>query len=423
MANLDVNKGHIYLLEFLEDNNKIYKIGYTEQEPVSKRLNCYKNYNIKFTFKTRNCSYIEKKIIDYFKKKFILYKGNEWFNGDIYEMLNILPILIKKYTLPINLVLLNKIIENENKKEEDKNYLCNIALEKNNLSLIGFINGVYDLRNDTFMNSPNLNNLPKGFNIFNTRLKYKKYTHTSLEILELKKIIEQILPIEPVREYFLYILSSCLSGKLYLEKFCVLTGCDFSGKNTFLHFIQDVFGNYFTQINDSILCSNRDEGTNGDRELANLCGKRLVVVKIPQTSSKTYPFHWGKLKAWTGGDILQCRDLYKGINIKFKLQAKWFLICNDIPDIPCDDHGTWRRISVINFPSKFIPECEFTGRDYEFKRINNMNEKLRELKEPFMWLLLEYYKKLQDFLKKNGLIEPPEIIELKNKAWQNSYFK
>ena len=284
-----------------------------------------------------------------------------------------------------------------------------------------FINGVYDLRNDTFMNFPNLNNSQKGFNIFNTGLKYKKYTHTSLEILELKKIIEQILPIEPVREYFLYILSSCLSGLQYFEKFFVLTGCDFSGKNTFLHFIQDVFGNYFTQINDSILCSNRDEGAYGDPELANLCGARLVVVKIPQTSSKT--FSLGKLKSWMGGDTLQCRDLYKGINIKFKLQAILFAICNDIPDIPYNDDGTWRRVSVINFPSKFIPECEFTGRDYEFKRINNMNEKLKELKEPFMWLLLEYFKEFRELMKSTGLIEPPEIMELKNKARQNSYFK
>ena len=33
-----------------------------------------------------------------------------------------------------------------------------------------------------------------------------------------------------------------------------------------------------------------------------------------------------------------------------------------------------------------------TGRDYEYERDNNMNEKLECLKEPFMWLLLDYYK-------------------------------
>ena len=94
--------------------------------------------------------------------------------------------------------------------------------------------------------------------------------------------------------------------------------------------------------------------------------------------------------------------------------SKWFLICNDIPDVPSDDDGTWRRLTVINFPSKFIPRSEMTGRDFEFERINNMNDKLEELKEAFIWLLLEYFKDFKELMKSGGLIEPPEIIESTN---------
>ena len=123
--------------------------------------------------------------------------------------------------------------------------------------------------------------------------------------------------------------------------------------------------------------------------------RRFVAFQEP---SKDEPINVGKLKEWTGGDTIQCRELYKG-PIKFKSQAKWFLICNDIPEVPSDDDGTWRRLTVINFPSKFIPKSEMTGRDYEYERDNNMNEKLEGLKEPFMWLLLDYYKSFQQLMK------------------------
>ena len=274
-----------------------------------------------------------------------------------------------------------------------------------NLDLIGFTNGVYDLENAEFRNGR-----PSDFISLSTNLEYNEYTHDSIEIIELKKIIGQILPIEPVREYFLKVLSSCLSGKQWFEKFFVLTGSGSNGKSKLIDLIQNALGNYYHQMNVSALCSRRGPSTGADPELAMLRGRRFVAFQEP---SKDEPINVGKLKEWTGGDTIQCRELYKG-PIKFKSQAKWFLICNDIPDVPSDDDGTWRRLTVINFPSKFIPECEFTGRDYEFKRINNMNEKLEELKEPFMWLLLEYYKEFQKMMKTTGLIEPKEIIESTN---------
>ena len=274
-----------------------------------------------------------------------------------------------------------------------------------NLDLLGFTNGVYDLENGVFREGR-----PSDFISLSTNLEYSEYSHDSPEILELKKIISQILPIEPVREYFLKILSSCLSGKQYFEKFFVLTGSGSNGKSKLIDLIQSSLGNYYHQMNVSALCSRRGNSAAADPELAMLRGRRFVAFQEP---SKEEPINVGKLKEWTGGDTIQCRELYKG-PIKFKSQAKWFLICNDIPDVPSDDDGTWRRLTVINFPSKFIPRSEMTGRDYEFERINNMNDKLEELKEAFIWLLLEYFKEFKELMKSTGLIEPAEIVESTN---------
>lgn len=274
-----------------------------------------------------------------------------------------------------------------------------------NLDLISFTNGVYDLENGVFRDGR-----PSDYISISTNLEYSDYTYNSPEIIELQKIISQILPIKPVREYFLHILSSCLSGKQWFEKFFVLTGSGSNGKSKLIDLIQNSLGDYYHQMNVSALCSKRASSTTADPELAMLRGRRFVAFQEP---SRDEPINVGKLKEWTGGDTIQCRELYKG-PIKFKSQAKWFLICNDIPDVPSDDDGTWRRLTVINFPSKFIPKSEMTGRDYEYVRDNNMNEKLDNLKEPFMWLLLEYYKSFQKLMKTSGLVEPPEIIESTN---------
>ena len=274
-----------------------------------------------------------------------------------------------------------------------------------NLDLISFSNGVYDLENGLFRDGR-----PSDYISISTNLEYSTYSYKSPEIIELQTIISQILPIKPVREYFLHILSSCLSGKQWFEKFFVLTGSGSNGKSKLIELIQNTLGDYAHQMNVSALCSKRGASNAADPELAMLRGRRFVTFQEP---SKDEPINVGKLKEWTGGDTIQCRELYKG-PIKFKSQAKWFLICNDIPDVNSDDDGTWRRLTVINFPSKFLARADMTGRDYEYERINDMKDKLESLKEPFMWLLLDYYKSFQQLMKTTGLVEPPEIIESTN---------
>ena len=271
-----------------------------------------------------------------------------------------------------------------------------------NLGLISFTNGVYDLEEGIFRDGR-----PSDFISLSTNLEYNNYTHTSPEIVQLKNILSQILPIAPVREYFLHILSTCLSGKQYFEKFFVLTGSGSNGKSKLIELIRNTLGDYYHQMNVAALCSKRGSSNAADPELAMLRGRRFVAFQEP---SKDEPINVGKLKEWSGGDQIQTRELYKG-PIRFECQAKWFLICNDIPDIPSDDDGTWRRLTVINFPSKFLPESQMTGRDYEYKRINNMNDILQELREPFIWLLIDYYKKFKQMMKTTGLVEPKEIID------------
>jgi hypothetical protein len=86
---------YIYLLqerEFIKTNEQIYKIGKTKQIN-NKRLNQYpKGSILLFQIICDNCDYVEKYLINIFKKKYkhCIDIGNEYFEGFYKEMIEII---------------------------------------------------------------------------------------------------------------------------------------------------------------------------------------------------------------------------------------------------------------------------------------------------------------------------------------------
>ena len=86
---------YIYLLqerEFIKTNEQIYKIGKTKQIN-NKRLNQYpKGSILLFQIICDNCDYLEKYLINIFKKKYkhCIDIGNEYFEGFYKEMIEII---------------------------------------------------------------------------------------------------------------------------------------------------------------------------------------------------------------------------------------------------------------------------------------------------------------------------------------------
>ena len=59
------------------------------------------------------------------------------------------------------------------------------------------------------------------------------------------------------------------------------------------------------------------------------------------------------MKELSGGDKITARGLFQD-PIEFKPQFKPIFICNDDPELPPNDEGTWRRIKLIPFESRFV---------------------------------------------------------------------
>ena len=92
--------------------------------------------------------------------------------------------------------------------------------------------------------------------------------------------------------------------------------------------------------------------------------------------------------------------------VEFKPQFKMILSCNELPAIPSTDGGTWRRLRVVDFPSKFVDEPNPKAPN-EYKKDSTIPLKLKYWAPYFMSMLIEFYKKYQN----EGLREPECVMK------------
>ena len=92
-------------------------------------------------------------------------------------------------------------------------------------------------------------------------------------------------------------------------------------------------------------------------------------------------------------------------------------MCNDLPNIPSNDDGTWRRLEVVDFISRFIGEEDYHKLDdskHVYKRDKMLRQKLPAWKLIFFGILLEEWMKYD----KEGITIPPQVNS-KTKSYRN----
>ena len=279
--------------------------------------------------------------------------------------------------------------------DKEKDFLE--KLDQNN-NLIGFTNGVYDLVSETLRKGR-----PEDFVSLSTKIEYIPYDPKSEEIKEIELFIQTIFIINEVREYVLTRLSSFLSGSTKDEGFDIFSGGGGNGKSKIMELLEKSVGDYGCKLPITLLTAKRAASNAATPELAATKGKRIAVLQEPDTNTK---LNVGLMKELTGGDTIQARALYRE-PFEFKPQFKMVLCCNDKPDLPEHDQGTWRRVRNTDYITAFRPEPQEEC-VLQFKMDDRLSDKMENWTEPFMSLLLHYNKKY-----KNGhcRIPHPEILE------------
>jgi phage/plasmid-associated DNA primase len=120
------------------------------------------------------------------------------------------------------------------------------------------------------------------------------------------------------------------------------------------------------------------------------------------------------MKELSGGDKIMARALFKEA-FEFKPQFKMVLTCNHLPNVPSDDGGTWRRIRLVEFTSKFVQDPD-PEKPNEFPMDTELSTKFGDWKEHFMSLLIEYYGKYTI----TGIREPEEVLKCTKEYQKNN---
>lgn len=271
--------------------------------------------------------------------------------------------------------------------------------------LICFENGVYDLQKSIFRDGR-----PDDYLTMSTKYDYKEFKEDDIEVCEVHDFISKIFPEKSLKDFFIRSSAIELQGGNINKTFIVMSGVGDNGKSITIELKELAYGEYAIKLPTSLITGKRTQSSGATPELDRIGGVRFAVLQEPDSKDV---INIGMLKELTGNDSMYVRGLYSsGRDIKpmFKL----VLVCNKLPRLPCDDPATWNRIRVMEFQSRFPKNSKEVPKSYEeqvkakvFPRDEHFSEKLPYMKQAFMWMLMQEYKKIS----KERIRKPdPDIV-------------
>lgn len=272
--------------------------------------------------------------------------------------------------------------------------------------LLGFKNGVYDLKLHIFREG-----MPDDYISLSTDKYYIPYNVENPEIEEINNFFAKLFTNVNLRNYVLDILACAIDGSIAQERFYIFTGQGSNGKSRLLEFIQKTVGEYYATLPIALLTQKRVASNSAQGEVERTKGRRFAVLQEPGGDDK---INIGYMKELSGNDRILTRGLYKD-PYEFKPQFKMILACNELPEVPSDDGGTWRRIRVIEFSSKFCENPD-PSKPNEFSMDVQLNEKLELCTDIFLSMLIERHKTINP----NKINEPREVINATQKYKNNN---
>jgi P4 family phage/plasmid primase-like protien len=279
----------------------------------------------------------------------------------------------------------NNIMREARELFYDKDFINKLD---NNPYLLCFQNYVIDFKEKIYRKGQPDDYISKSTNIEYILTLSKEQEKLKLEI---NKFMEEIFPDTDLRNYMWQHLASCLIGTNDNQTFNIYTGSGCNGKSKLVELMSKGLGEYKATIPITLITQGRNSIGSTSSEVVQLMGVRYAVMQEPSKGDK---INEGIMKEITGGDPIQGRALFKEA-VTFIPQFKLVVCTNTLFEIKSNDDGTWRRIRVCEFMSKFM-ENPYKDLDkfpkenfpYQFTIDKRIDEKFNEWAPVFMHILV-----------------------------------
>lgn len=248
-------------------------------------------------------------------------------------------------------------------------------------------------------------------------LEYHPYDPNEPKQKELADFLAKLFPRADLRAYVIRLMASCLEGMNREQCYYTFIGVGGNGKSKLVELMRLTFGDYCSSLQATALTRKRPESGAANPDIIAIKNKRFIYLQEPDDKE---PLNTSRMKQFSGEDIVEARGLFEDQQ-RFRITGKLFMMCNRLPPITTMDKGTWRRIRVIPFESKFVDSSDpdlAAGRPGFFPRDNDLDKKLREWREPFISLLVHIYEKEYCV---RGLEPVPAIVISESEKYKENF--
>jgi P4 family phage/plasmid primase-like protien len=231
---------------------------------------------------------------------------------------------------------------------------------------------------------------------------------------EIQDFFKKLFPRDDLRKHVLKLLASCLEGMNREQLYYFFIGVGSNGKSKLVTLMRLVFGDYQTSLQATVFTRKRPESGAANPDIMAIKCRRFIYSQEPDHQE---PLNTSRMKQMSGEDIIEARGLFRDQE-KFKVMGKMFMMCNRLPPINSMDNGTWRRIRVIPFESRFEepdhPDLIAKKPNF-YPRDNSLDDKLMTWREPFLSLLVHLYE--TEYMK-NGLQPEPSVVKQESERYK-----
>ena len=323
------------------------------------------------------------------------------------EIKNIQKILVNLKSAPFK----DNVLKECREVFYDENFLKHLD---RNPFLVGFKNGIYDLKTHEFRDGK-----PDDYISLQMPINYIEFNAKDKKVLECHDFLEKIFPDKTLRDYFLDNSSDVFIGGNQAKKVWFWSGEGDNGKSVTQSIFEKMLGKYAVKLPTSLIVGKRTASSSACPELVRAGnGVRWAVLQEPD---KKDVVNIGILKELSGNDSFYARGLFKEGG-EMEPMFKLVVICNDPPSIPYSDKATWNRIRVIPFESTF---CDNPPATYEeqlkekkFPKDPFFAEKIPDMVQAFCWILLNHRKDNKRRFEPDKVKLATQMYKIKNDVYR-----